>query len=274
MTVVCTGLVVIDGWLDGSLTASPSDDKQVQGTVVALLIAAALVLGCLELSRLAAAKGLVVLNPSSAVGVVLLSTAWYWPQVFPFSGQLYLPAVLVLVLMGVLLQQYLAFGVEGVLHNCGISCFAMIYLGLLGAFVLAIRIDAGLWEMFAVICVVKASDIGAYTSGRMFGRHKLAPRVSPGKTWEGMAGALLAGVVVSFAFAKGFGIMSAWLALVFGACLAVVGQFSDLVESMLKRDAGRKDSSSSVPGFGGILDVIDSPLFATPFAYVFLRLFA
>jgi len=128
----------------------------------------------------------------------------------------------------------------------------MIYLGLLGAFVLGVRIEFGLRHMFMVICVVKASDIGAYTFGRIFGRHKLSPQVSPGKTWEGMAGAMLAGMVLSFAFARGFGIMSAWQALAFGACLAIVGQLSDLVESMLKRDAGQKDSANCVPGFGAV----------------------
>ncbi|MBN2130224.1 MAG: phosphatidate cytidylyltransferase [Sedimentisphaerales bacterium] len=274
MTVACTGIVIVDGWLDGSLTAATADDGPVQATLVALLVAAALGLGCMELSRLAAGKGLIVLNPASVIGVMLLATAWYWPQIVPVDRGSYVLGVIVVALLGVFVQQYLRFGTSGVLNNCGISCFTMIYLGLLGAFVLGVRIEFGLWEMFAVICVVKASDIGAYTFGRIFGRHKLAPRVSPGKTWEGMAGAMLAGMVLSFAFARGFGIMSAWPALVFGACLAVVGQLSDLVESMLKRDAGQKDSANCVPGFGGILDVIDSPLFATPFAYVFLKLVA
>jgi phosphatidate cytidylyltransferase len=108
----------------------------------------------------------------------------------------------------------------------------------------------------------------------MFGKHKLSPRVSPGKTWEGLAGAIVAAVLVSFAFAAYSGIMRVWPALTFGLCMAVIGQLSDLAESMLKRDAQQKDSSNRVPGFGGILDVIDSPLFAAPFAYVFFRLVA
>ena len=274
MTVACTGIVMVDGWWDGSLTAATADDRSVQATLVALLAAAVLGLGCVELSRLAKGKGLIVLNPASAIGVMLLATAWYWPQVLPVTRGAYVVGVIVVALLAVFLQQYLRFGTNGVLNNCGISCFTMIYLGLLGAFVLGVRIEFGLWEMFAVICVVKASDIGAYTFGRIFGKHKLSPRVSPGKTWEGMGGAMLAGMALSFAFARGFGIMSAWPALVFGACLAVVGQLSDLVESMLKRDAGQKDSAACVPGFGGILDVIDSPLFATPFAYVFFKLVA
>ncbi len=182
--------------------------------------------------------------------------------------------VIALTLAGMVIQQHQRFGVSNMLANCGVSCFALLYLGLLGSFVLAIRIDGGLWQFLAFMFAVKASDIGAYTFGRLFGRHKLAPRVSPGKTWEGLAGAVVFAVLVSLAFARIFGIMGVWLAPVFGAVMAVVGQLSDLVESMLKRDAQQKDSSNRVPGFGGILDVIDSPLFAAPCAYLFFAIVA
>ena len=94
--------------------------------------------------------------------------------------------------------------------------------------------------------------------------------LSPGKTWEGLAGAMVVAAGVSLAFALAFGIMKIWIAPVFGVVMAVVGQLSDLSESMLKRDAQQKDSSNRVPGFGGLLDVIDSPLFAAPCAYLFL----
>jgi phosphatidate cytidylyltransferase len=171
-------------------------------------------------------------------------------------------------------QQHLQLGNDGALANCGISCFSMLYLGLLGAFVLGIRIDGGPWAILTFIFVVKFSDIGAYTFGKLFGKHKLSPRVSPGKTWEGLAGATVAAAAVSIAFAMVFGIMRLWLAPIFGVCMAVIGQLSDLAESMLKRDAQQKDSSNRVPGFGGILDVVDSLLFAAPFAYVFLKLVA
>jgi phosphatidate cytidylyltransferase len=148
----------------------------------------------------------------------------------------------------------------------------LMYLGMLAAFVLGIRIDKGLWPTLMFFFAVKSSDIGAYTFGRLFGRHKLAPRVSPGKTWEGMAGAVVLATIISLAFAAVFGIMKIGPALAFGAGIAFVGQLSDLTESMLKRDAKQKDSSNRVPGFGGILDVIDSPLFAAPFAYLFFTL--
>jgi phosphatidate cytidylyltransferase len=119
------------------------------------------------------------------------------------------------------------------------------------------------------VFVVKSADIGAYTVGTLFGKHKLSPRVSPGKTWEGAGGALLVAVVVALAFAAGSGIMSWLWAVAFGLILACVGQAGDLAESMIKRDAGRKDAANKVPGFGGILDILDSPLAAAPLAYLF-----
>lgn len=274
MSALFTGLVVLDGWLDGSLAGSPAGGSHVKATILMILVALILGLGGIELSRLAAAKGLVILNPASTIGLVLLATTWYWPQVFDIPLGLYVLLVMAFVLAGVMLQQHARFGTIGVLANCGISCFSLLYLGGLGAFILGIRIDAGLGQVLMFIFAVKCSDIGAYAFGRLFGKHKLAPRVSPGKTWEGLAGAVIAGMAVSFAFATGFGIIGVWPALLFGGCMGAIGQLSDLSESMLKRDAQQKDSSNRVPGFGGILDVVDSPLFAAPFAYMFFRLVA
>lgn len=271
MTVVFAGVVVLDGWLDGSATASTVDDKQVQGTLLAILVAVTLGLGGLEFSRLAAAKGLVVLNPATVCGLVGLSTCWYWPQFIRVGQGPYILFVVALTLVGMLVQQYLRFGPDGVLANCGAGCFALVYLGLLGAFVLGLRVEIGLWQTLMTVFAVKTSDIGAYTFGSIFGKRRFAPRISPGKTWEGLAGAMCVAVVVSVAFAAVFGIMAIGLACLFGACMAGVGQLSDLVESMLKRDAQEKDSSNCVPGFGGILDVVDSPLFAMPFAYLFFK---
>ncbi len=274
MTALFSGLVLLDGWLDGSLTTSTADDHQVRATLAALLVAVVVSLGGLEFARLAASKGLVVLNPACALGLILLSTAWWGARLASVPHGVYLSLATALTLALVLQRQHARFGVKGVLANCGINCFCLLYLGLLGSFILAIRIDGGLWEFLAFILVVKSSDIGAYTFGKLFGKHKLAPSVSPGKTWEGLGGAVVVAVVVSLAFALVFGIMRVWLAPVFGACMAVTGQLSDLTESMLKRDAQQKDSSNRVPGFGGILDVIDSPLFAAPVAYLFFAVLA
>ena len=274
MTILLAGLVVLDGWLDGSLTASTADNRRVQATLLMALLVVPLGLGGIELSRLAAGKGLAVLNPVTAIGLVLVATTWYWPQFIHISQGMYLLLALAFVLAAMFLQQHFQLGNDGALGNCGISCFSLLYLGLLGAFVLGIRIDGGPWAFLTFIFVVKSSDIGAYTFGKLFGKHRLSPRVSPRKTWEGLAGAAVIAALVSIAFALVFGIMKVWVAPIFGACMAVIGQLSDLAESMLKRDAQQKDSSNRVPGFGGILDVIDSLLFAAPVAYVFFRLTA
>jgi phosphatidate cytidylyltransferase len=274
MTILLAGLVLFDGWLDGSVTASTADNSQVQATLLMALLVVPLGLGGIELSRLAAGKGLAVLNPVAAVGLVLVATTWYWPQVVHISQGMYLLLALAFVLAAMFLQQHFQLGNDGALANCGISCFSLLYLGLLGAFVLGIRIDEGPWAFLMFMFVVKSSDIGAYTFGKLFGKHRLSPRVSPKKTWEGLAGAVAAAALVSMVFAAAFDIIKVWLAPIFGACMAVTGQLSDLAESMLKRDAQQKDSSNRVPGFGGILDVIDSLLFAAPVAYVFFRLTA
>jgi phosphatidate cytidylyltransferase len=274
MTILLVGLVVFDGWLDGSLTGSTSDNRHVQASLLVALLAVPLSLGGIELSRLATGKGLAVLNPVTAVGLVLVATTWYWPQFIPISQSMYLLLTLALVLAAIFLQQHLQHGNDGALGNCGISCFLLLYLGLLGAFALGIRIDEGPWAFLSFVFVVKSSDIGAYTFGRLFGKNKLSPHVSPKKTWEGLIGAAAVAAIVSMAFTLVFGIMQVWVAPIFGACMAAIGQLSDLAESMLKRDAQQKDSSNRVPGFGGILDVIDSLLFAAPVAYVFFRLTA
>ena len=137
---------------------------------------------------------------------------------------------------------------------------------------LAIRLDFGLWPLLMFIFVVKSADIGAYTFGTLFGKHKFSPKISIAKTWEGMMGAVFTAVIVAIIFATNSDIMFWWLAAIFGVCFAFIGQFGDLAESMIKRDAERKDASNNVPGFGGILDVIDSPLVAAPFAYLFFML--
>jgi len=278
MALAFIGVVIFDGWLDGSWTASVADDKQVRGTLVCILIILVVVVAQFELSKLAAAKNLKVFKPVSILGSILLASTWYWPQLVEISAQLYLSFVLAFVLMALLLSQYIRCGTENLLANCGANCFCIIYVGLLSGFALAITIDFGVWSLLMVVFVVKFSDIGAYAIGRPFGKHKFSPKISPGKTWEGMAAAVVTAIMAAFAFAVGFDIMGKrimvwWLAIIFGCCFAFIALAGDLIESMIKRDAQQKDSAKNVPGFGGILDVIDSPLVAAPFGYLFFMLF-
>ncbi|MHC4155763.1 MAG: phosphatidate cytidylyltransferase [Planctomycetota bacterium] len=269
MTVFFTAVVVLDGWLDGSLTARVTDDKTLQGTLLYVLVCVLIVLAQHEFRRLARAKNLKIFYPVCATACILLAGTWYWLQLFEVPPATYLFFLFVFSALGLVLFQYIHYGTSAVLANCGANCFSIIYLGLLSGFVIAVRIDFGLWGMLMFIFAVKSSDIGAYAVGTLFGRHKFAPRISPGKTWEGMAGALVTGTAVSILFAASCDIMVWWLAGAFGCCAAFTGQMGDLVESMIKRDAEQKDSATTVPGFGGILDIVDSPLAAAPFAYLF-----
>jgi phosphatidate cytidylyltransferase len=274
MTVSFTGIVLLDGWLDGSLSATLADDKSPQGTILGLLIAILIILAQLEMSNLAASKSLEIFTPVSMPGSILLATTWYWPQLTEVSPHLYLFFVIAFTLSGLFLYQYVFYGTTDVLANCGVNCFSIIYLGLLSGFVLAMRIDFGLWPFMMFIFVVKCSDIGAYTIGSLFGKHKFSPKISPGKTWEGLSGAIAAAVAVALVFAACFDIMDWWSALIFGFCFACIAQAGDLAESMIKRDAKQKDAGNKVPAFGGVLDIVDSPLIAAPFAYLFFMFFA
>ncbi len=273
MTAAFTGIILFDGWLDNSITPSLADDKATQATLATLLIALVMGVGSLEFTKLMSFKNMTVMPVATIFGVVVLSTSWYWLQSVPDASRFpVLALVSMAIFLAVLLEQYVRRITDGVLPNCAASCMALAYLGIGGAFFLAVRVEVGLWEALSFILVVKCSDIGAYTFGKLFGKHKFSPRISPGKTWEGFVGAVVFATIVSCAAASILGIMSVGSALLFGPCLAFVGQMGDLAESMMKRDAHQKDSSNRVPGFGGILDVIDSPLVAAPFTYVFFKI--
>ncbi len=130
-----------------------------------------------------------------------------------------------------------------------------------------------------LVGVVKISDVGAFFTGRSLGRHKLFPRLSPKKTWEGLIGGIVSSVVMSLLFfwltdgslgKVQFGLHDA---LILGLVLPVVGVMGDLFESLLKRAADIKDSGSLIPGMGGVLDVLDSLLFGAPLLYAYAALF-
>lgn len=135
--------------------------------------------------------------------------------------------------------------------------------------------DGGAWLVLWTMVAVWAADIGAYFAGRAFGRHKLAPSVSPGKTVEGMAGGVLAALLLSMAIAGAGGIDgTAAFALVMIVALLVIcaSVVGDLMESLVKRVAGVKDSGTLLPGHGGVLDRIDAVLAAAPVAALLLTL--
>jgi len=151
----------------------------------------------------------------------------------------------------------------------GLTLFGILFVGFLLAYVSLIRNmpNGRLWVLFLVV-TVWAGDIFALLSGSFFGRHKLYPKISPNKTFEGLAGAIVGSIAVALAFS--------WLFipnLKMGSCtllaigLAILGQLGDFTESMVKRSAQVKDSGTLIPGHGGMLDRLDSFLFSAPFLH-------
>ena len=269
MSLLLSALIIADGWMDGSFDGG--GPKRIQGTILCCLLCLVQIPAHLELAGLAQLKGVKIPVTAAVIGSMVLASASYWQQFLPLpDGVLW--AILAFAFLAIVVQNYQQNGFEGMLVNCGGGALSLLYLGVLASFLMSIRVRFGLWPLVMTLFVVKSADIGAYTLGRACGRHKLAPRISPGKTWEGMLGAVLFGVIVSVIFAD-LGEVMAWqAAIMFGICFAFIGQMGDLLESMMKRDAHLKDSSSRVPGFGGVLDIVDSLLVSAPFAYCFLSL--
>ena len=174
----------------------------------------------------------------------------------------------------------------GNLLNLAAGILAIVYVGVMLGFAVQMRM---LWDIGALaswIIVVKMGDTGAYAVGHLFGRHKMAPFVSPGKTIEGAFGALLFACLGSWVVfhwllvpRKGIELVPGWVHtapawgwLAFGLCVGTAGMLGDLAESFLKRDVGRKDSSDWLPGFGGVLDILDSLLLSRAGCVVLLGL--
>jgi phosphatidate cytidylyltransferase len=176
--------------------------------------------------------------------------------------------VLLLLLLSILFMGT-SQNLSSTIPKMGITLFGIFYIGFLLSYVSRIRnmTDGKLWVLF-LIATVWAGDISALLSGSFFGRHKLYPKISPNKTFEGLGGAIIGSVIVGLVFA--------WLfipSLERGSCillaigLGIFGQFGDFTESMLKRSAQVKDSGSLIPGHGGMLDRLDSFLFSAPFLH-------
>jgi phosphatidate cytidylyltransferase len=159
------------------------------------------------------------------------------------------------------------------------TMLAVAYVGLLGSFTIQMRWfegpHHGLIAVVFLIATSKGADTGAYAFGRLAGRHQLWPSLSPNKTVEGAVGGLACAVVAALVvesiarYALDGPLLNWGVAVLFGLIVGTVAQLGDLMESMIKRDCERKDASTAVPGFGGVLDVIDSLMFAGPVAYGF-----
>jgi len=168
-------------------------------------------------------------------------------------------------------------GPGGVIAETGAGALALVYVGVPFCFLGLLRIDWGVGALASLVIVVKSGDTGAYTVGRLLGRHKMAPVLSPKKTIEGAVGAFAFSSVaawLTFQFLvpplrpEGGGPCAWWGWLLFGMLVGGGGMFGDLAESLMKRDAGREDSSRWLPGLGGVLDILDSILLAAPIAWL------
>jgi phosphatidate cytidylyltransferase len=271
MTIFFVGLILLDGHIDGSLSAQKINSP-IQGTILLIFLVIVAVPANFELAKLISSSGAKVFLPITITSSVLLACGWYLSQFFHESIQfaaIYFILIFGLSTLAIFLWQGISFAAIGAFANIGANLLVICYLGALTSFIMKLRIDFGPIAFLMFIFVVKFCDIGAYTCGRLFGKHKFSPIISPKKTWEGMAGGVLFSVIVSFIFARVSDIMPVLPAVIFGAAFAFIGQLGDLAESMLKRAAETKDSASIVPGFGGVLDIIDSPLAAGIFAYLF-----
>lgn len=154
-----------------------------------------------------------------------------------------------------------------------LTTFVLVYLGVLGSAFAQLRWlgnpERTSLLLTLTIFVPKAGDIGAFFTGTFLGRHKMTPILSPKKTWEGFTGGMLAamGTAIGLSFAGEVFRHGILEAAAFGLAVGIAGVLGDLAESLIKRDCQTKDASASIPGFGGLLDVIDSVLFAAPVAY-------
>ncbi|WP_432558061.1 phosphatidate cytidylyltransferase [Granulicoccus sp. GXG6511] len=164
-------------------------------------------------------------------------------------------------------------GEQGYVRDAAASLFIIGYIPLLGSFVgLMLADELGRMRVITFISVVALGDIGGYVAGVLFGKHKMAPRISPKKTWEGFAGSILFGVVGAILFVV-YGLHAPfWVGIILGAVLVIVGACGDLIESLVKRDVGIKDMSSFLPGHGGVMDRLDSLLVAAPAAWFLMVL--
>ncbi|MFZ1946356.1 MAG: phosphatidate cytidylyltransferase [bacterium] len=238
-------------------------------------VAALAALGAYEFTGMAARAGWRPSRPAAVVGSACGVLSFHF-------GNGALPIHVLTCLVGVVLVERMVRSArEHYLTGVGATLIGAAYAGwLLGYFVWLRRLEpgaagSGAFLVYFVLVITWAYDSVAYLVGSLVGRHKLLPRVSPSKTVEGTAGGLVGAVVAGLAsqatFAPFFGRVEA---AILGLALGVIAQAGDLVESMMKRAMGAKDSSNMIPGHGGFLDRFDSLLFAGPAFYLYLRLAA
>jgi phosphatidate cytidylyltransferase len=208
-------------------------------------------------------------RPATALGVaggavILAGAYWRGSQALSFG--------VVLTLVASFLWFLMEQSRENVTMNIAATLFGVVYVPMLGAHAILIRgLPDGIALELAFIGAAAFYDIGAYASGSFFGKHKIAPSVSPSKTWEGAAGATVFVFASALLIGPHLGNLDLGSSALLALAAAVLAPLGDLAESMLKRDLDTKDMGSLLPGHGGLLDRIDALLFVAPAAYWLFR---
>ncbi|MEP6921190.1 MAG: phosphatidate cytidylyltransferase [bacterium] len=243
------------------------------------IAAAALVLGLYEFYLLAKKRQINPDGVAGYLGAAALFTVFYFNEPGQLPDLMLLQVILIVLTIGTLMAATMRGApFDKMISSCGATILGVLYVVLLGGHLVALRtgfrqeLSADLLSFFFL--VIMGSDTGAYYVGRLLGKHKLAPSISPGKTWEGVAGGLIASLLMAtLAHFWFFNELPLKVALPLAALMTVVGIFGDLTESALKRGAGAKDAANILPGHGGVLDRLDSLLFNAPLIYYFGRIY-
>lgn len=208
-------------------------------------------------------------RPATALGLaggalILVGSYWKGPQALSFG--------LVLTLVGAFLWYLVDPQRTNVATNIGVTMLGVVYIPMMGAHAILIRdLPQGIAHEIAFIGAVAFYDIGAYASGSFFGKHKIAPAVSPSKTWEGAAGATIFVFASAMLIGPHLGFLDVGSSALLALAASVLAPLGDLAESMLKRDLDIKDMGTILPGHGGALDRLDALLFTAPAAYWIFR---
>ncbi len=262
-------------WLDEWL----AEKTGVRALVMLPLMFIVSVMGAQELIVMLHRRNILVGPRLTSVAVVLgmVASSFLPAELGAVSGVAIVCTACVVTLLMAFVYYAIHQSAEGVAAAVSGTLLAFVYLGLMSGFLIVLRKEHSAWLVLGILLVTKSYDIGAFFTGRFFGRHKLIVWLSPGKTWEGLFGGLATSTLVavlSVWACQEWGLVFSnvlkvelWQAAIIGCFFGLFGQGGDLVASLLKRDAGVKDASRTLPGFGGVLDVIDSPLVVAPVAY-------
>jgi phosphatidate cytidylyltransferase len=231
------------------------------------VVAVAAVMALRELSNAFQERGIrFPLVPVTVGGLGMLASAY-------FRGEGALAATLAVTAVATLVWR-MADGSEGFLRDASAGVFAAVYVPFLAGFAaLLTAADHGAQRVLIFLILVVCNDTGGYAAGVLFGRHPMAPSISPKKSWEGLAGSLLAagaaGAITLVTMLHG----KAWQGVVLGVAVVATATLGDLCESMIKRDLGVKDMGNLLPGHGGLMDRLDSLLPTAPVVWLLLSLF-